>query len=701
MNRRNFVGTVFGGIALAKLGAGVAFGLDGETAAHHAVAQGAWIESGLIDAGGSHEPYLFVVRCGGQSLNARETCQREQSEEVIRKLKDQGVEVFHTHLYKGFGMAAEKAEMEDTVRTAEIVHRLGMKIDTYIQWDSMMYETFFVEEPRAKGWIQCDAYGRPVMLEYGYQQSFRYLPCFSNQEFIDYLRKVVRFAVNEVKTDFIHFDNFTLSAEPNSCHCDACKTGFRQRLRTRYSADERKSRFGFENVDYVNPPLWNATNRPENLKVISDPVFQEWIDYRCQTMADALSQMAELIRLLNPEVVIEINYGGIVGYNSPWIRGTDPARLLPFTQVFWDESDRKPEFTADGRLLSAIRTYKMARTYRNIVLTYISVSETAIAECLAFNQTIGFAGVSPLSADVLKYIGFYRKQRDLYVGAEDLAPVAVLRSYASITYNNASAGLSAILVEQALIQAKIPFRLITDEHLTDLSPATCKVLILPNVECLSDQQLLTIQRYVSAGGGLVATEQTGHYDAWRRGRVEPGLKNLVEGQTTMRGVKTEGAETVVPGQPKRKTFGSGRTVYIPAVEFDGPLPPDQPYFTLSTDVWKRPKNWQDTVDAVLWSAGEKLPVSVAAPDFVAMNLLEQTENRRRIIHLVNYDTERNSSVAGITIRCAMPEGRPATAVRFYSPDADDGQPVAFRMEGAEAVFTAPELHAYGVISVSW
>ena len=75
---------------------------------------------------------------------------------MIRQLKDQGVEVFHTHLYKGFGMVAEKPDMEATIRTAAIVHRLGMKIDTYVQWDTMMYETFFAEEPRATGWIQCE-----------------------------------------------------------------------------------------------------------------------------------------------------------------------------------------------------------------------------------------------------------------------------------------------------------------------------------------------------------------------------------------------------------------------------------------------------------------------------------------------------------------------------------------------------------------
>ncbi|MGB7190099.1 MAG: hypothetical protein WBD10_08185 [Acidobacteriaceae bacterium] len=695
------MGTVVGGIAAAKLGMGAALGLDAEAVASRTVEQGAWIRNGLIDAGGSHEPYLFVVRRGGQSLNAREDYRHEQSEEVIRKLKDQGVEVFHTHLYKGFGMAAEKSEMEDTVRTAAIAHQLGMKIDTYIQWDSMMYETFFAEEPRAKDWVQYDAYGQPVMLEYGYQQSFRYLPCFSNQEFLDYLKKVVRFAVTEVKTDFIHFDNFTLSAEPNSCHCAACKAGFRQRLRAKYSGEEREDRFGFENIDYVNPPLWNGTNRPDKMEVISDPVFQEWVDYRCQTMSDALRQMAELIRSLNPEVVVEINYGGIVGYNSSWIRGTDLARLLPYTQVFWDESDSKPEFTKDGRLLSAIRTYKMARTYRNVVLTYISASETAIAECLAFNQTIGFVGVNPLSADVVKYIAFYRKHRDFYVETEDVAPVAALRSYASITYSNATAGLSALLVEQALIEARLPFRLITDEHLAELSPVNCKVLILPDTECLSDAQLQTIEHYVAEGGGLVATGQSGRYDAWRRMRVDSGLKRLVQGQLPLHG--GDGASTggSLATRPLRKTFGRGRTVFIPAVEFDGPLPPDEPYFTLGTEFWKRPKNWQDIVDAITWSAGEDLPVTVTAPDFVAMNLVEQATKRRRIIHLVNYDAEKNPTVANISIRCATPQAKPAIEVRFYAPGTDGGKPIDFRVAGAEAVFTAPALHAYGMIVVNW
>lgn len=708
MNRRDFMGTVVSGIAAAKLGAAGLYGSAAEAAVTptpdmNGVAgrQGAWIENGLIDAGGDHEPYIFVVRRGGQRLDAREHYEYEQSEKLIRQLKDQGVEVFHTHLYKGFGMAAEKPDMEATVRTAAIVHRLGMKIDTYVQWDTMMYETFFAEEPRATGWVQCDQWGQPIMTEYGFQQSFRYRPCFSNQEYIDYLKKVVRYAVAEVKTDFIHFDNFDLSPEPDSCHCNGCKTGFRKYLRTKYSPQQRKERFGFENVDFVNPPLWNRSNPPEKLNIIFDPVFQEWINYRCHSMADALGQMFDLIRSSNPEVVVEINFGGIVGHNNPWMRGNDHSRLLKYTQVFWDEQDRPPDYLPDGRLITTIRSYKMARTYQNVALTGSSASELGIGECLAFNQTIGHAGNDPLSPEMLKYIAFYRNHRDLYVGTEDLASVAVFRSYPSITYHNSRAGLSAILVEQALIQAKVPFHLVFDEHLNQISPSTCKVLVLPDSECLSDEQLATIRRYVEGGGSLIATEESGLYDQWRRLRVSPGLQGLVDNQPAAAPYQEEvKAAPVIAGVPTRKEVGRGRVVYIPGLEFDGPMPPSEPYFNIGPAFWKRPKNWQQLVDAVEWASRGDVPLRVDGPDFLGANLVEQHEKRRRIVHLVNYNRQV-PSITNVELKCAVPPGESATAVRFISIESEAGSTVNFRMQDQQAVFTIPRLNTYGIVTVSW
>src|SRR5574340_150841 len=590
-----------------------------------------WIQDGIIAAGGSPWSFAFRVVRGGHGPDARQRYEAAQSEELIRRLKEQGVEVFHTHLYKGAGMAHEREEMEDARRVAVIAHRHGLKVDSYLQWNTMLYETFFAEEPRAQNWIQRDVSGKPIMITYGYQQSFRYRPCFTNPEYLAYLERIVRFAVAEVRTDFIHFDNYDLNAAPDTCHCEHCVRGFRDFLRTKYTPAKRREPFGFENVDYVNPPQWNTQHPPQKLEIIFDPAIQEWIDFRCQTMSDALYRMAKLAKSINPEVVIEVNPHGITGGNRAWERGLDHARFLKHTEVFWTEERNLPAWRPEGRLVSTIRSYKLGRTFRNVVFTYTAGQESAIAECLAFNQTIGFAGSDPLTAPMKKYIQFYRAHRDLYTGAVDAGNVAVLRSYASITYHHARAQLAAILVEQALIQAKIPFDLIFDEHLRDLSKY--RVLLLPESQCLSDEQVALVRRFVERGGGLIATGQAGLYDEWRRLRVKPGLAGLLDSQAPARGYQERVESEAISGRAVRKPYGKGRAAYFPDVPFDGPQPKLGNYFDVPNRYWKAPKNWLEIAEAVRWAAGGELPVEVSGPPFLVANLVSQPDKRRVLLHL--------------------------------------------------------------------
>ncbi len=640
-----------------------------------------WIENGLIDAGGSHEPYIFVVRTGGRGRDARAHLEKAQSEETLRRLKSQGVEVFHTHLYKGFGMAAEKPEMEETVRAAEFAHRIGLKVDTYVQWNSLMYEIFFAEEPAARDWVQRDASGKPILLTYDYEQAFRYRPCFANPDWLEYLKKVVRFAVTEVKSDFLHFDNFDLNPEPESCHCPYCVRGFRKRLETKYPPEVRKERFGFERVDFMEPPLWNGGNRPENMTFIRDPGIQEWIDFRCQVMADALKEIAGYAKSLNPEVVIEVNPHGITGGNRAFEAGLDHARFLKYTQVFWTEEENAPGALADGRLISKIRSYKLARAFDNILLTYTAGSDLAMAECLAFNQTIGFAGSDPLAPGMLKYIAFYRKNRALFTGTRDYTPVAVLRSYPSITYHQERAQLSAILTEQALIQARVPFGLIFDEHLEDLSKY--KVLVLPDSECLSDRQLETIRRFVEQGGGVVAIGQAGYFDEWRRRREKPGLSGLI-------------AYPPRPDVPARKEIGRGRAAYIPAIRFDGPMPPRASFDFINNRYWKRPANADQVIDAIRWASADSFGVNIEGPATLIANIVSQPE--RRVLHLVNYGAKDGPVSAPVPVELKLAAGQSVRSVTVYSPDAPD-QAVRFESARGAVRFTVPPMRVYSMAVV--
>lgn len=694
LNRREFIGSVIASASLRDL----ALPLE-QGAPNPAPAQKDWVENGIIDAGGMHEPYIFVVRRGGQRTDARQISDHEQSEQLIKQLHSQGIEVFHTHLYKGFGMEAEKEEMERTRDAVAIAHRYGMKADTYVQWGSMMYETFFAEEPRAEQWIQRDIAGLPILLTYGYQQSFRYKPCFSHAECMEYLKKVVRYAVMEVKTDFIHFDNFSLNAEPDSCHCSQCVNGFRKYLGEKYDSKQLRERFGFENISFVNPPQWNRNNPPDKMEIIYDPAFQEWVDFRCQLMANSLHEISEYAKSLNPQVAVEINPGGLDGQNKPWIEGVDLARLLKFTDAYVTEEDNAPAYRGDGRLVSKIRSYKLARAYNNVLLASgVANDPVALAESLAFNQTLGSVGTDPILPETLKYIEFYIKNREMYEESEDIAPVAVLRSYASLTYHNAGAQLSAILVEQALIQSRIPFVLVFDEHLRNL--ADYKVLILPNSECLSDEQLSLIRRYVNDGGGLVVTEESGLYDEWRRVRVQPGLSGLVDGQLIGSDYQEDVmSSTNVPESGMRKQVGRGKVAYIPSLHYDGVTPPPEPYFAISNRFWKRPKNWKEITEAVSWAAAVPIPFSINGPDFLVANYTYQPRKRRYLVHLVNYNATKIPSIAGVQVLVQRSTNERPLAVTLYSPDANNAQRIDFSNDGHSTTFTVPELRTYALIHV--
>ncbi len=693
MTRRNFFAAKLAALFPPALSTG-----QPEGGSQSALPRARWIENGIIDAGGSHEPYTFVARRGGQPLDAYDRYQQAQSEQVIRRLKEQGVEVFHTHFYKGAGMAHEKAEMEEVRRVAEVAHRYGLRVDTYLQWNTMLYETFFAEEPRAQNWVQRDGSGKPVMLTYGYQQSFRYRPCFANPEYLDYLEKLVRYAVVEVKTDFIHFDNYDLNPEPDSCHCEHCVRGFRNFLRKKYSAAKRKERFGFENVDYVNPPGWNAANPPQRLEIIFDPVIQEWIDFRCQVMADALERMARVAKSINPEVVIEVNPHGITGGNRAWQAGLDHARFLKYTEVFWTEEHNQPAWLPDGRLLSKIRSYKLARAFRNVLFTYTANRANAIAECLAFNQTIGFAGSDPLTPQMARYIAFYRANRKLYLGAADAGNVAVLRSYASIAYHNAQAQLSAVLVEQSLIQAKIPFDLIFDEHLADLSKY--RVVILPDSQCLSDKQLDALRAFVHNGGGLIATGLAGRYDEWRRLRVTPGLRGMVDSQREAKGYQEQVVRDEAVAAAARKEYGQGRTVYFAETPFDGELPEMGDYFTVGPRFWKAPRNWREVAEAVRWASRENIPLEVNGPPALVANLTSQPDQRRLLVHLVNYD-DNTPSLDSIEIACHLPEGAQLKDLTIYSPDLEGPLKLKAPPGKLGATFTVPSVKVYAVAVLSY
>jgi hypothetical protein len=150
----------------------------------------------------------------------------------------------------------------------------------------------------------------------------------------------------------------------------------------------------------------------------------------------------------------------------------------------------------------------------------------------------------------------------------------------------------------------------------------------------------------------------------------------------------------------RNEVGQGRVAFIPAIEFDGALPPPEPYFTIGTSLWKRPKNWRQVIDAIAWASQGNIPLEVQGPEYLIANVVEQADRHRRLVHLVNCDAEHVSSIANVKVLCAMADGKSASTVMFYSPDTSGGEPLKFEFREGMVSFTVPSFGVYGVVELN-
>jgi hypothetical protein len=672
----------------------------------------------LIIVGNWDSMPIFRRRVGGAAPDMEEVYAREHTEEAVRKLKDLGVTMAVIHFYKGFGLEAEKQHMEDSRKLAALLKKNGLRVGVYVG-STIGFETFLSEKPEAAEWFAPDYLGKPVI--YG-NQTFRKRVYFMHPGYREYMRRVLRIALEDLHADLIHFDNTSMQAQPQIFLHPLAVRDFRAWLERKYTAEERTLRFGFPRVEHMEPP---ALDRP--VAVLDDPLFAEWTDFRCEQLSNYYAEMESYIRSLNPHAAVESNpHSGISGHNTAWEQGVDYPRLLSHMDVVWTEEGNEAHVTPEGVLVSKIRSYKMAQSLNNRIFTYTGGGrggKLQMAEAMAFNrQTLGQIG-SVLAgydfpADQAAYVSFFRRNFDLFRDVRTRADVAVLHSYASMAYNSDLPWQSGMLVEQALIQGKVAFDIIFDDQLRDLS--RYRALILADQECLTEAQMALIRQYVEDGGGLLATERTSLYDQWRRRRSNFGLSETfgvnapkyAEELYTFRPMPaTRGQAGASPtsivrppanpspagaaASPVRRSVGHGRSVYLPFVM---PAIEKPSGMAMTSQYWKRPVNWQEILNEVKWAANG-FSLEVKGPATLVAEPLVQEPGGRMLVHLLNYDVERRPSVENLEVSIRVPQGKAVRAASLLSPDATSSLALAPAVKGDWATFAVPRMRTYSIVAI--
>jgi hypothetical protein len=442
-------------------------------------------EPGIVMAGSWEEP-SFRARCLGRldyqlPPDKEQLYARERSAQTIAQLKALGVNFLMIYCYKGAGHFTERRGMEDARQFAAAGRRAGMRIGTYIG-GTMLYERLFQEQIEAPTWQARGPHGEP--LYYHPQQQFRYAAVRNHPGFIEYLKVPVRFAVEEVRTDLVHFDNFGCGA----ASYDA------------YSQERFRAYLEARGKPPADPPV-SADPR--------DPLVRDWADYKCQALAEHYAEMSRFIRGLNPACAVECNPGG-VGGGSGAAYGIDHARLLPLGNAFWDENYGADWSPKQRTARTRIRSLKVGRLFGNSTFLYCE-SPLDLAESMAFNENclgsiswfewgqVRSAHLSgkPIPPEVKTYVRFFLDHQDLFRHTPPVADVAVLRTFAEQAFGHPR----AYAVEQGLIQAQAAWRIIFDQQLDAL--ADYRVLVAPDDTWLSADQRRKLAGFAARGGLVV------------------------------------------------------------------------------------------------------------------------------------------------------------------------------------------------------
>lgn len=669
-----------------------------------------WIRNTGLVSVGFWEPLYFLKYIGGQSVDLEAEYARAHSDESIDALAAAGINLVWIHFFKGFGMEFEKEEMERSRDYIERAHKRGLKVGTYVTLGSLTPETLLIEEPDAQNWFQVNQDGLPPSCQTTHQ-CFRVRPCYNAEGYLRYMERVCGHAI-DCGADMIHFDNIGYNAEPDTCHCPVCVAAFREMLREQYGPQTEASRaagqarFGHNTFTHVRPPIYNRWNQAINQRRLKVVHQQEWVKFKVKSLTQALARLSRFIERKNPNTAVEANLFKAFGENTDWLHGINYNEQLPWLDYAFSEEPNKPgAINKHGSTITRGRTFKTARAFDVAIQVYHhhgpspSHYELSLAENLAFNaKGLGHFG-GPMSGFwapghahlaesderqrvARQYIEFYRQHREaLFLNTRSLATVAVYRDTESLAYNAVETHLSQINVEQMLIERNIPFDLIYPRHLNDLS--RYRAVVLANAECLSDESAATLTAFVEHGGGLLITDETGKYDAWRRARAKPALARLL------------GAD-FQPSQPTRASFGNGKAAFLPKLEHvEQPSTQPEVWYVFN-EYWAAPKNTAEILEALNFVAGE-MPWSASAASGRPIVEALATPSGATAVHVINMDTA--APIRGLEVslylEAAPREILPLSATWTYQPIPFEYDAAAKRLR-----FRFEELQRYAVFKVS-
>ena len=273
-----------------------------------------------------------------------------------------------------------------------------------------------------------------------------------------------------------------------------------------------------------------------------DPVYQKWSEWRRNRLYELWQLWDGEIRKINPEARFIPN-----GFPDKRIAGEQSDILFTDHQARrgmippWSNGKRAKEYRAimGKKPIGGIFSMGLEEPYRwkDSVQSEAEV-RTWVAEGTANGMRPWFTKFSGTLYDErwLFYVEdiykWHHKSEAYLRNEKPLANVGMVYSEQTQRYyggekHQENPRHHEMGMYHALIEARIPFEMVHEHYLEATDIDHYKVLVLPNIAALSDNQCQKIRAYVQRGGSLLATFETSLYNERGEKRGDFGLADVL------------------------------------------------------------------------------------------------------------------------------------------------------------------------------
>ena len=281
---------------------------------------------------------------------------------------------------------------------------------------------------------------------------------------------------------------------------------------------------------------------------IADPVYLRYMVWRDKRLLDRMIQLRKAVHAVKPDAVL-VNWNNRdAGRGVPsWMPETLNAEVDWVNKEWWDSYDVSAVWlfkrlrASAGDRPAGVQPYMFMRHGYDVQSGVYHGSSAPSEEVFYRMHKILATGSIPIlwpgARQAWAETDSDRMSRDLVDflplvhQTETLKYAACLDSLTTAAMARQNPKQSEVLshrsgIARALLEAHIPFDVLSEHNLTAERLSCYKVLVLPNTACMSDRLVRLIRQFVAEGGGLVATYESSLCDARGDRREDFGLKDL-------------------------------------------------------------------------------------------------------------------------------------------------------------------------------